>query len=276
MKHVRATFKILFTVLYTGTICAIYLILLIPATLFGIPYEPLRNFFMSFWSRGMLLVFNVKKTVSGEPPKPPFFLVSNHLSYLDVIVYYSILKTTFIAKMDVKSWPVLGFLIKSMGVIFIDRKRRRDVQRVNKMISSNLNSFQGIILFPEGTTSPGETVLPFRAPLLEFPASNDIPVHYASIRYDTGDDDIPAYRSVCWWGEADFFQHLYNLAKLKKIKSEVIFGAESIHENDRKLLASSLYKSVNNSFRAMARPGEVAEYNPPEFLSGIGNERKSV
>jgi len=265
MKHVRATLKILALFLHTGFICAVYLILLVPVVLTNSSYEPLRNFFMSFWSKGILRLFNIHINVKGNIPEPPFFLVSNHLSYLDVIVYYSILKTTFIAKMDVKSWPVLGFLIQSMGVIFINRNKRSDVRRVNDLISSNLNRYQGIILFPEGTTSPGETVLPFRASLLEYPAASNLYVHYSSIRYQTGSSDPPAYEYVSWWGDTEFFRHLYLMATLKSIKSKVIFGSETLHENDRKLLAGSLYRYISESFEPMASPGEVDEYVQPLF-----------
>lgn len=265
MNHLRAIFKILSTVLYTGLICAVYLIFLVPLVITKSPYEPLRNFFMTVWSRGMLWLFNVHIVLKGKIPEPPFFLVSNHLSYLDVIVYYSILKATFIAKMDVKSWPVLGFLIQSMGVIFINRNKRSDVKRVNQLISSNLNRYQGIILFPEGTTSPGETVLPFRASLLEYPAANNLSVHFSAIRYQTGKNDPPAYKHVSWWGDMEFFQHLYQMATLKQINVKVIFGEKTIHENDRKLLAGSLYRFISESFEPMAKPGEAEEYVPPVF-----------
>ena len=265
MKHLRAILKILSTFFYTGLICAVYLILLIPIAITKSPYEPLRNFFMTIWSRGMLWLFNVHIHLKGTIPDPPFFLVSNHLSYLDVIVYYSILKATFIAKMDVKSWPVLGFLIQSMGVIFINRKKRSDVRRVNELISSNLNKYQGIILFPEGTTSPGEIVLPFRASLLEYPAANNLAVHFSAIRYQTGKNDPPAYEYVSWWGDMDFFRHLYQMATLKQINAKIVFGSETIHDNDRKLLAGSLYKFINKSFEPMALPGEVEKYEPPLF-----------
>lgn len=265
MNHLRAILKIIFTFLYTGFICAVYLILLIPVAITKSSYEPLRNFFMTTWSRGMLWIFNVHIKLKGKIPEPPFFLVSNHLSYLDVIVYYSILKTTFIAKMDVKSWPVLGYLIQSMGVIFIDRKKRSDVRRVNELISSNLNKYQGIILFPEGTTSPGETVLPFRASLLEYPAADNLPVHFSAIRYQTGKNDPPAYKYVSWWGDMEFFHHLYQMATLKQINAKVVFGSETIHESDRKLLAASVFRLIIKSFEPMASPGEVEEYVPPLF-----------
>jgi len=267
MKHLRTIIKLIIAILYTGVICLIYLILIGMGWIIKLPYEPIRNFFMMIWSKGILKLFNTHITVEGNPPVPPFFLVSNHLSYFDIIIYFSLLKTTFIAKMDVKSWPVLGFLISSMGVIFIDRTKRRDVQRVNKLISSNLNSRQGIILFPEGTTSPGESVLPFRASLLEYPSSNNIPVHYSSVRYETDKSNPPAFLSVSWWGDAGFMDHFYHLASLKKIHATVVFGEQPIYESDRKLLSSRLHLLVTRLFEPMVKPGKTKDYTPPTFLN---------
>ncbi len=222
---------------------------------------------MGIWSKGMLRIFNASLIVNGSPPKPPFFLVSNHLSYFDIIVYYNLIQTTFVAKADVRSWPVLGFLIKTMGVIFIDRTKRRDVKRVNKLISSNINEYQGVVLFPEGTTSPGFKVMPFRPSLLQYPASKDIPVHFSVIRYETKKPDPPACSSICWWGDSEFMEHFWNMAKLRSVRITVIFGDESIHSSDRKELAIILNKCSNDIFDPICKPEEVKDFAPPKFLN---------
>lgn len=222
---------------------------------------------MRIWSKGMLRIFNARLTVKGTPPKPPFFLVSNHLSYFDIIVYYTLIQTTFVAKVDVRSWPVIGFLVKSMGVLFIDRKKRRDVKRVNDLISSNINDHQGVVLFPEGTTSPGFKVMPFRPSLLQYPASKNIPVHFSVVRYETKKPDPPACTSVSWWGDSEFMEHFWNMARLKSIRVTVVFGEKSIHSTDRKELAGILNTCTNNIFEPLCKPDEVKGYAPPKFLN---------
>jgi len=190
----------------------------------------------------------MKVTVKGNPPRAPFFLVSNHLSYLDVVPLYKSMTCTFVAKKDVESWPVVGFMAKTMGIIFIDREKKIDVGRVNQIISKSLNKDQGIVLFPEGTTSPGAEVLPFRASLLEHPAASDLDVHYASITYETSNQDLPASESVCWWGEISFPSHVYLLAGNKQINCTITFGQETVRHSDRKELADILYKKVKDQF----------------------------
>jgi 1-acyl-sn-glycerol-3-phosphate acyltransferase len=130
---------------------------------------------------------------------------------------------------------------------------------VNKLISNNINQNQGIILFPEGTTSPGFEVLPFRSSLLEYPVSVEMPVSYASISYRTEEDEIPAYRSICWWDEAPFFTHFFNLLKLKKCTATIHFGSAPILDNDRKSLADRLKKALDSDFEPVISEEEFHE-----------------
>src|SRR6056297_3660026 len=181
MRTFIASIKIFFLIVYTLTLYLIYLVAFAVLCLFKLPYEPLRNLYMYLWSQGMCVVLNIKVKTKGEPPKAPFFLVSNHLSYLDIIPLYLNLKCTFVAKKEVRSWPVLGPMVKSVGVIFVDRNRRKDVTRVNELVSNVLNNDQGLILFPEGTSSAGSTVLPFHSSLLKLPAASGLPVHTVSL-----------------------------------------------------------------------------------------------
>jgi 1-acyl-sn-glycerol-3-phosphate acyltransferase len=197
----------------------------------------------------MSKILNMNIQVEGEVPGPPFFLVSNHLSYIDTIPVFFALKTTFIAKQEVKKWPVIGFMVSSFGVIFIDRNKKKDVSRVNKVVSQQLNADQGVVLFPEGTTSSGENILPFRASLLEHPVKEGFPVYYCVIHYETSNNDVPASESVCWWGDSQFHSHLYKLASNRKIKATITFGGEPVYHEDRKMLSKILYSNMKELFK---------------------------
>lgn len=230
-------------------------------------YEKLRGYLLRTWGKLCCRIIGIKLDVTNSPPEPPFLLVSNHLSYIDVFVLFSQLRCLFVAKSDVKSWPLMGFIIRTCGILFIDRNRKRDVTRVNELISKNINPNQGIILFPEGTTSPGMRILPFRTSLLQYPASENFPVSYVAISYETPADEPPAYESVCWWDDTPFFIHFFELLKMKEIRARVNFGKEKIAKNDRKLLAEKLQRAVQAEF--------IPVITEPQFKKKHG-EFKSV
>ena len=251
MASIRSVFKTALIIGWTLSCYAIYLLVYLVIRLFGLRYEGWRNKLMWFWSGGCCKILSIKITVNGNPPKAPFFLVSNHLSYIDILPLYQHLNCTFVAKKEVRSWPLLGFMVMTMGVIFVDRNRKRDVTRVNDLISGSLNEKQGVVIFPEGTTSPGKEVLPFRSPLLEYPAAKGIPVHHASIRYETGEKDPPASESVCWYGGQHFGKHTQKLAENRNIYCTISFGEKSQINNDRKELTNELHKGVSEIFSPM-------------------------
>lgn len=251
MRSFIASTKIFFLIVYTLSIYLIYLPIYALLRVFRLRVEPLRNLYMYLWSKGMCTVLNIRVVTEGEPPEAPFFLVSNHLSYIDIIPLYLNVNCTFVAKKEVRSWPLLGFMVKTMGVIFVDRSRKRDVTRVNELISKSLNRYQGMILFPEGTTSAGEELLPFRPSLLDFPANRNIPVHYCSIKYSTAEQkgDPPADESVCFYGARDpFHVHVMKLAKNRRIDCNIRFCEKPVQCDERKLLAEKLHTGMSKIF----------------------------
>lgn len=234
----------------------------------GLNYEKFRGFLLRTWGKSCCSILGIELVVKNSPPEPPFLVVSNHLSYIDIFVLFSQLRCLFVAKSDVKTWPFIGFIIRTCGILFIDRDRKRDVKRVNKLISDNINQNQGIILFPEGTTSPGYEILPFRSSLLHFPAKEKMPVFYAAISYKTEDREPHAYESICWWDDTPFFNHFFNFLKLKKCTAIVNFGAEPILEDDRKSLAIELKKALELNFMEVISEEEFHNLHD-EFVPAI-------
>ena len=194
--------------------------------------------------RALLRLLRFEVRVSGPLPRPPYLLVSNHLSYVDVIVLGSRLPGRFVAKKEVRGWPVLGPICKGFGTIFIDRSERRDIPRVLSEILESLLCGEGVILFPEGTSSSGDEVRSFRSPLLAQAAHESMPVHAAALRYRTPDGEPPARDAVCWWGETPLFPHLLGLFRLSKVEAFVGFAPEPIVDEDRKRLAERLREAV--------------------------------
>lgn len=251
MKTLRASVKVFFAIL-TTVAYYIFLILGSVVSLFSSnAFVKLRNKLIRFWAICTSKILGMKILVEGIPPKPPFFLVSNHLSYVDIILFFTQIDVVFVAKQEISSWPIMGYLTKTANTLFIDRTNKRDIPRVNKLIAENLNENHGIIFFPEGTSTKGAEVLPFKPSLLQLPANEEIPVSYASIQYKTKPNEIPAHLAVCWWQEDSPFQkHIWELAKLSGFEAKIVFGERKIQNSNRKILAQKLWEGVNENFTA--------------------------
>jgi 1-acyl-sn-glycerol-3-phosphate acyltransferase len=193
-------------------------------------------------ARAHLKIFGGSVHVSGVIPKNGL-LVSNHLSYLDIVVICSVAPTVFVSKAEVRHWPVFGMLAKMGGTIFIRRERRTHVGAVNDEIEKALAGGALVVVFPEGTSSNGETVLPFRAPLLEPALRGGHQISTACIQYELADGDPKT--EACYWGDHTFFPHLLNLLGKKSVRATLRFGKFNRTTGDRKELAQQLHAAVS-------------------------------
>lgn len=251
MKMFRVTIRIPLLVLATALLLSLWL-----AGKFLIwPFKPARRrwrgFVFGIWGRVAAAIIGMRIEVQGEPPQPPFFLVSNHLSYVDIVVFAAHLNCVFISKDELADWPGIGLAARGIGTIFLDREKFHDLPRVIGLINQSLDEGYGVILFPEGTSGAGDKVLPFYPSLLEPAARANYPVSFASISYRTPPGEPPAYMTVSWWGEMTFGPHLIGLLKLSRFDALITFGSHAIHSDDRKLLAKSLWRAVNDQFEPM-------------------------
>lgn len=264
MRKISAFIKVILFISATFLIYFAYLIPYLFTKIFRIHFEPLRNLCLRVWGKCIAFILGLKITVEGTPPKPPFFVVSNHLSYLDIPVYASVIDTTFVSKSEVKSWPAIGFMARTLGILFVNRRLKSDVPRVNREISEQINERQGVVLFPEGMTSPGEKILRFRPSLLQHAADVNLEVSYAAIRYETDPDDVPAHKSVCWWGKVPLHTHLLGVAATKRIDVLIRFGDSTVIHNSRKELAQELQTRVERLFVPVVKELEE-EFEPVKF-----------
>ena len=193
------------------------------------------------WTRGLMVIFGIHARVAGPVPPRPFFLVANHLSYLDILVLGSTLGATFISKHDIARWPVLGHLARVTGTIFVNRNRRRDAVRVLGEIDRAWNEGAGIVLFPEGTSSRGDRIHPLKSALLEWAVRQEQPVHAVVLRYATTDPAHPAEDAVCWWGDAPFSGHAARLLTIRRIEAHLRFSPTAIRDGNRTQMADRLH-----------------------------------
>jgi 1-acyl-sn-glycerol-3-phosphate acyltransferase len=188
-------------------------------------------------SRRVLKIFKLEAQVIGPVPARGL-LVSNHLGYLDIFLLASITPVVFVSKREIKFWPVVGWLTQMGGTLFVDRARRAQVGQVNDEIEAALDLGALVVLFPEGTSSNGETVLPFKTSLLEPAAQSTHPLTVSAIQYTAEDGDAGA--EVCYWGDHTFFPHLLNLLGKRAVRATVRFAPIQPTGVDRKQLALQL------------------------------------
>jgi 1-acyl-sn-glycerol-3-phosphate acyltransferase len=228
-----------------------------------------RGIAFRYWAKAMVRLFGLELNVSGEPPAAPFLLVANHLSYVDVIVLAAQFDCIFVAKSEIAAWPLFGWLSRQMNTVFIDRQRKRDLLRVNALLSQALAARQNVVLFPEGTTTAGASVLPFKSSLLEPAVRAGCHVAYASLSYRTAPDETPASAAVCWWGAMEFVPHLLNLFALRGFDGTLVFGAETLFAFDRKVLAKRLQAAVE---RDLAMRHSLVGPTPPLLAWRLSNQ----
>ena len=169
-------------------------------------------------------------------------LVSNHLSYLDIVVLSSIRPCVFVAKRDVASWPLFGWLALAAGTIFVDRERRFSSPNVVDRIRNAIAGGSVVILFPEGTSSDGSTVLQFKSALLESAVQLRAPIAAASIEYAIDDGSVAD--EVCYWRDMTLVPHLLNLFLKREIRAIYSFSPAKVRASNRKEIARELRDEI--------------------------------
>lgn len=192
-------------------------------------------------ARRQLRIFRGSVKISGEIPKSGL-LVANHLGYLDILTLSSVTPAIFVSKAEVRRWPVFGRLAAWGGTIFIQRGRRLHVGAVNREIQAALDDGALVAVFPEGTSSDGTDVLPFRASLLEPALRGGHEISVAWLHYELPGGD--ARQEACYWGDHVFFPHLLNLLGKKSVHATLRFGKFQRTTDDRKELAKQLHAAV--------------------------------
>lgn len=193
------------------------------------------------------LQVHVRGQVSAERP---LMLVSNHTSYLDVFVIGSLVPVSFTPKKEVRSWPLIGFMCVLADCIFVER-RPSEMQAAAAEMQKRLNKGKVLCLFPEGTTSDGFHIKPFKSGFLSLAEVHQMPVQPASIAYThIGREPITEARreEVAWVGDATFFGHFWHFLGLPAVRVEVdIHPAKHIREfADRKALTQACQEVVVN------------------------------
>lgn len=224
----------------------------------------LQRVWIGTWAKGLLWILGVRARYEGPVPEGSYFLVANHLSYLDIPLLLARLDARFLAKSEIAGWPVLGLLARSTGTLFIDRSNKRDLKRVMPLIHGVLSRGNGVIVFPEGTSTAGERVERFKPSLFEVPVETGAEVRCAALHYHAPRGPLPAWQAVCWWGDAPFAPHFLDFLKQPRTEATVTFSTRSPGTGvtgvppDRKDLAHAAQGAVEAVFRPSCPPGASA------------------
>ena len=179
--------------------------------------------------------------VSASGPLPQDgLLVSNHLSHLDILLYAAVAPCVFVSKSEVLKWPMFGILARCGGTIFVERSRIHSVHDPGREIADAIRDGIPVILFPEGTSTDGGAVLPFRSALFEPAIVARATILPAAIAYSVS-DGVEA--DLCYYGDMTFFPHLLTVLARKHVEGRIIFGSE-VRANHRKTAASAAWKEV--------------------------------
>ena len=139
--------------------------------------------YVEVWARGMLSAIGIEVRVKGHPAHGPVLMAANHISWLDILVMHAACHCRFVAKSEIRDWPVLGTLTTGGGSLYIERSSNRDALRVVHQMAEALQQGHVLAVFPEGGTGDGITLLPFHANLLQAAISVNAPIQPIALQF---------------------------------------------------------------------------------------------
>jgi 1-acyl-sn-glycerol-3-phosphate acyltransferase len=200
-----------------------------------------RHARIGWWSAGLVRAMGLKLVVSGVAPRPgATLLVANHVSWLDIAAIHAAAPhARFVSKADVLAWPLLGWLIRNAGTLFIERERKRDALRVVHTMAEALQRGETVAIFPEGTTGAGPQLLPFHANLLHAAVTTETPVQPVALRFfDAEHAFSPAAEFL---GDTTLLQSVWRIASARDLAVQVrLLPPMSTAHADRRALAEHL------------------------------------
>lgn len=214
-----------------------------------------------------MLGFDVQ--VKGEISRNrPTLFVSNHISYIDIIAFGSVLEASFIAKAEIRDWPLFGLLARLQRTLFVERRSKHAAKQRDE-IGQRLDAGDNLILFPEGTSYDGQQILPFKSALFSVAESADGPpitIQPVSVAY-THLDGIPLRRALrphyAWYGDMTLVPHLIEMLGIGKVTIEIRFH-DPLPGNSlptRKALAAHCHRVVTAGVDA-ANSGRMPAAGP--------------
>jgi 1-acyl-sn-glycerol-3-phosphate acyltransferase len=207
------------------------------------------------WARGMLERLGVELQIVGAPAKAgPMLLVSNHMSWVDILALHAACPCRLVSKADVAHWPLLGALARGAGALFVRRESRRDAMRVVHGMAQALRDGDIVAVFPEGTTTDGGSVLPFHSSLIQAAIAADVPVQAVALDIV---DASSGRRSgaASYMGDESLVDSIWRTLCAKELCVALTFGAPQLAAGrDRRAWARDLRSEIVAMRQPSSRP----------------------
>ena len=212
-----------------------------------------RDTLKTRWLRRFSAIVNLHISLEGELPEQGVILVSNHISWLDIIVIGQYLPAYFVAKSDILSWPVIGYLSRQVGTIFIRRGDKQHIRATTEKMIWLLKQNSNIIAFPEGTTTKGDDVLHFHSSLFQPALLTKSAILPVALQYHGAAKELAPFV-----GDDGFVPHLLKMLTLDKIEVRLCFlpainslgkNRQTLSLESRNLIAAKIsgHSSLDNS-----------------------------
>ena len=205
------------------------------------------------WALEMLGVLAIKLTVHGRPPDAgPVLLVANHISWLDIVVMHAARHCRFVAKADLKHWPLISTLATGAGTLYIEREKRRDAMRVVHHMAQSLRAGDVVAVFPEGTTSDGQSLLPFHANLIQAAISAQAPAQPVALQFLDRASRQPSF-APSYVGDDTLIGSIWRTLTAPTLAAVVTFGAAQMADGrDRRTWSADLRAEIES----LRQPGQ--------------------
>ena len=210
-----------------GGLLVLLLVRLVERPLFG-QARPVTPHITRFVCRTALRILRLPLSVRGQPMTRPGAIVANHSGWLDIFVLNAVQTIYFVAKAEVAAWPMIGWLARATGTVFIARKGT-EAKKQQEIFESRLQAGHRLLFFPEGTSTDAIRVLPFKSTLFEafFSPTLERTMHIQPVTVIFHAPEGEDRRHYGWWGDMDFASHLVKmLATRRQGRVEVIFHPE--------------------------------------------------
>jgi 1-acyl-sn-glycerol-3-phosphate acyltransferase len=209
---------------------------------------------IQWWSARLVRMAGLQLQTSGTPRPGATLLLANHVSWLDIAAIHAVApQARFVSKADVLAWPLLGWLIRNAGTLFIERERKRDALRVLHQVAEALQAGDTVAVFPEGTTGDGPNLLPFHANLLQAAISAEVPVQGVALRYSD-----PQHRfspAAQFLGETTLLRSVWRMLSAPGLSVHVdLLAPQGARHADRRALAAHLRALIHARLHEMPAP----------------------
>ena len=220
--------------------------LILAASILPFVQKSTKSYLIKWWCSGLLCAFNIQVKTFGKPPSSMaqgVLFVANHVSWSDIHALNSVVALRFISKSDVKEWPIFGYLATQANTLFINRDNLQAAGKIVDVCSASLKDGDNLCFFPEGTTSDGQQVLPFKSSIVQAAIDAKALIWPVAVRYVNADASLNT--QMAYAGETTMLQSIVAILNIKKPVVELHFLEPIVTaDQTRRQLTQTAYDAI--------------------------------